>query len=308
MLRTLLLAGSQSAWLRNQATRRAFVRRAVSRFMPGETVEEALAAAAALGAQGLGTILTHLGENVTARAETDAVVAHYLDLLGRIRAAGLDAEVSVKLTQLGLDFDAPLASAHTARIAAQAAALGVRVWIDMESSPYVDRTLDAYRALRPAHPNLGIALQTYLRRTAADLETLMPLAPIVRLVKGAYREPAAIAFPDKRDVDATFETLAHRLLADEARRAGAWVTLGTHDLALTAHLAAYADSAGIARDAYEFAMLYGIQREEQLRLARAGYRSRVLISYGSHWFPWYMRRLAERPANLMFVLKNLGRR
>lgn len=304
-MRGLLLAGSQSEWLRRQAKRRAFVRKAVSRFMPGETLDEALEAAHGLSRDGLGVILTHLGENVTERAEADAVVRHYREMIGRLESAGLDAEVSIKLTQLGFDFGPTLALEHARTLADWASRLPGHFWIDMESSAYAQATLDAYRALRAERPRVGLALQAYLRRTAADVESLIEEGAAIRLVKGAYQEPASVAFSGKSEVDASFLALAQRLLSPEARKAGAWLTVATHDTRLIAAIEAHADRIECPRDGFEFAMLYGIGRPEQIRLAHAGRRIRVLISYGTHWFPWYMRRLAERPANVAFVLKNL---
>jgi len=307
-VRGLLLAGSQSDWLRRQATRRSFVRQAVSRFMPGETIDAALQAATALQAAGMGVILTHLGENVADRSEADAVAEHYLQLVERLRGTDLDAEVSVKVTQLGLDVSPDLATEHLFRIAERTRAHGSRLWIDMESTTYTDATLAAYRRVRAASYDVGIALQTYLTRTRADLESLIPLGPAVRLVKGAYDEPADRAFPRKQDVDQNFHDLAARLLSADARRAGAWLTAGTHDVSLIRRIESAAETAGCPRDGYEVAMLFGIGRAEQERLVREGRRLRVLVSYGAYWFPWYMRRLAERPSNLMFVLRNMVNR
>lgn len=306
-MRGLLLAGSQSEWLRRQAKRRAFVRKAVSRFMPGETLDEALEAAHGLSRDGLGVILTHLGENVTERAEADAVVRHYREMIGRLESAGLDAEVSIKLTQLGFDFSPELALDHARTLARWAAKLPGHFWIDMEGSAYTQATLDAYRTLRADEPRIGLALQAYLRRTAADVESLIPAGAAIRLVKGAYQEPASIAFPSKAEVDASFLSSAKRLLSPEARQSGAWLTVGTHDARMIAAIETHADQIGCPRDGFEFALLYGIGRPEQIRLAHAQRRIRVLISYGTHWFPWYMRRLAERPANVGFVLRNMLR-
>ncbi|MEO5619121.1 MAG: proline dehydrogenase family protein [Candidatus Eisenbacteria bacterium] len=304
VLRSMLLAGSENPWLRQQATRRRFVRRAVSRFMPGESFDEAVAAARTLAQQGIGTIVTNLGENVSNRDEATAEVEHYAEVLRRLEGSGLDAEISVKLTHLGLDLDPGLADDNLARLAALAAPSRTRLWIDMEGSAYTDRTLEAYRRVRRHHLNVGIALQAYLRRTAADLASLLPGGPIVRLVKGAYREPAEIAFARMSEVNENFFSLSVALLDEEARRAGAWVALGTHDTQLIDRVATHADRSSVPRDAYEYAMLYGIRRDEQARLRKQGHRVRVLISYGSQWFPWYMRRLAERPANLWFVAKS----
>ena len=304
-MRGLLLAGSQSAWLRRQATRRAFVKRAVSRFMPGETLDEALRAANALQTAGMGVILTHLGENVAQHSEAEAVVEGYIELLERLGATDLDAEVSIKLTQLGLDLDPELAYRHVLRISEHSRRHGSRLWIDMESSAYTEATLAIYRRVRAAGVEAGIALQSYLRRTAADLEALLPHGAAVRLVKGAYDEPVEVAFRHKHEVDRSFHDLAVRLLSPEARASGAWLTAGTHDPVLIRRIEATAQAAGCPKDGYEFALLYGIGRSEQERLTRQGQRVRVLISYGAYWFPWYMRRLAERPANVLFVLRNM---
>lgn len=305
VVRSALLVGSESAWLRRRATRSRLVRRAVSRFMPGETLDDALRAAGALGAQGMGAILTHLGENVADRAEAEAVTRHYLEMLERIPAAGLDAEVSVKLTQLGLDLNREAARENVERIARRAEQLGNRLSIDMESSAYTDRTLEIFRSLRRANIVAGVCLQAYLRRTAADLESLVPLGGGIRIVKGAYKEPRRLAYAAKRDVDESLFRLCARLLGADARRAGVRLTVGTHDTALIRRIQAHAAANGVPKDAFEFALLYGIQRMEQARLAHEGYRIRVLISYGSYWFPWYMRRLAERPANVLFALRGV---
>jgi len=307
LMRSVLLAGSESPWLRAQATRRAFVRRAVSRFMPGESLEEALGTAPDLARDRIGLVLTRLGESVTDAAEADEVAAHYLDALESIRAQRVNAEISVKPTQLGLDIDASRCLAHVRALAGRAAALGNFVWIDMEQSRYVDATLELARTVRAAHANVGVCVQAYLFRTAQDLERLLPIGAGVRLVKGAYKEPAEIAFPRKADVDANYLTLARRLLADDARKAGVRAVFGTHDTRLLGAIAESNAALGRpARDA-EFHLLYGIQRAEQQRLARAGHAVRVLVSYGSYWFPWYMRRLAERPANVWFVARSLFR-
>ncbi len=308
LMRSVLLAGSRSAWLRERAIRWQFVRRSTSRFMPGETVDEALAAARLLQEQRVGTILTRLGENVTAAVEAEAVTAHYLDLMDRLAAGDIDARVSVKPTQLGLDLDAALCRANLERLVARAEKLGNFVWIDMESSAYVDRTLDLFRRARERSPRVGVCLQAYLRRTAVDLESLLPLAPAIRLVKGAYREPPSRAFPSKKDVDENYFELASRLLDDDAQRAGALVAIGTHDTRLIERLRRRIAARAIPRSGYEFEMLYGIQPRLQARLLEQHEPLRVLISYGEFWFPWYMRRLAERPANVWFVARNMLRR
>ena len=302
--RDLLLAGSRSRWLQERATRYGFVRRAVSRFMPGEDVEDALAAGRALEAQGLHSMYTQLGENVTDTAAAEAVSRHYLHVLDRIAELGLNGEISVKPTQIGLDFGIKDCYANLQRIV-EHALKSTAVWIDMESSEYVDTTLELYRRARSAGANVGLCLQAYLYRTADDLETLLPPGGAIRLVKGAYREAPEIAFPKKNDVDENFFALAKRLLSSDARSAGVRVAIATHDRVMIRRIEEYAAANKIPRDAFEFAMLYGIQTAEQLRLARDGYRSIAHISYGPHWFPWYMRRLAERPANIWFVVRNL---
>jgi proline dehydrogenase len=305
VMRSALLAGSQSAWLRRQATRRGFVRRSVSRFMPGERVEDALAAAGRLREQGAAAILTRLGENIADASEAEEVADHYRRVLDAVSAAGLDAQISVKLTQLGLDFDRELCQRHLGALVEQAAAANNFVWIDMEGSDYVDATLDVYRRARAASPRVGVCLQAYLRRTPADLESLLPGGPSIRLVKGAYKEPSARAFPRKQDVDESFFTLATRMLGEEVLRAGALLGIATHDARLIDRLRAFIAARAVPAPAYEFEMLYGIQRPLQARLTSEQARLRVLISYGEYWFPWYMRRLAERPANVWFVARSL---
>jgi proline dehydrogenase len=306
LIRNVLLAMSTSPFLREQATKRAFVRRSVSAFMPGETVEDALRAAATLKPQGINTILTRLGEGVTKLDEAERVTQHYLDVLDKVKASGLDAQISVKPTQLGLDLDAAQCQRNLDQICEKGERLGnVPVWIDMENSPYVDPTLKLYRTSKARYKGVGLALQAYLYRTAKDVESLIPLGPAIRIVKGAYLEPPEVAYPKKGDVDENFYTLCVRLLQDDARKTGTLLHIATHDTVLIDRLLKYIDENKVPSTSYEFAMLYGIQRSQQLRLAQAGRRIRVLISYGDYWFPWYMRRLAERPANIAFVLKNL---
>jgi proline dehydrogenase len=305
LLRKALLAGSTNPWLRERATKTAFVRRSVSRFMPGEQIDDAIRAAQELKLQGITTILTRLGENLDTREEFEEVTQHYLAVLDRIDAAGLDAHISIKPTQLGLDLDPALCERNLARLIDRAGARQHFVWIDMEGSPYVDRTIALYRLMRARTSLVGIALQAYLYRTAADVESLVPLGAAIRIVKGAYLEPPEIAFPRKSDVDDNFFKLCTRLLAADARSPGALLHIATHDIPLADRLAAYIARHDVPSSAFEFAMLYGIQRGQQARFAAEGRRLRVLISYGEHWFPWYMRRLAERPANVWFVVRTM---
>lgn len=302
MLRHALLWASTNPFLAEKLPRYRFVQKATKRFMPGEEFEDALREIENLATQGVQGTTTLLGENLVDLGEADGVVDHYLSCLRTIGERGVDLEISVKPTQIGLDFGLDEARARLARLAASTESL---VWVDMEGSEYVDRTLDLFRQVKTEHANVGLCLQSYLRRTASDLESLLPLRPDIRLVKGAYNEPAEIAFPDKSDVDRSFVTLTQTMLRARLNDGFGRPVLGTHDPKMIGETNRIAYELGLAKDQYEFAMLFGIQREEQLRLARTGHRVRVLVSYGSAWFPWYMRRLAERPANLVFVAKQL---
>jgi len=305
LARNILLAASTNAWLRERATRAAFVRRSVSPFMPGEHLDAAMAAARRQQAQGIATIFTHLGENLTRVEEADQVTEHYLDVLDQVNAAELDAQISVKPTQLGLDLDQELCYRNLQRLVDRAAERSNFVWIDMESSPYVDPTLELFRRTRARSPLVGIALQAYLYRTARDVESLVPLGSAIRLVKGAYLESPEIAYPKKSDVNENYYKLACRLLHEDSQRMGTLLHMATHDPVLVDRLTKFVEDHRVPTSGYEYAMLYGIQRPLQQRLAKSGRRLRVLISYGEYWFPWYMRRLAERPANVWFVAKNL---
>src|SRR5215468_3629958 len=304
VMRSLLLAASQNRWLRGRASHYKFVRRSVSRFMPGEEVEDAIGAAKILESKKIAGVFTRLGENITDVREAEEVTQHYVDVLRKIREAGLHTEISVKLTQLGLDQSAELCVANVKRIV-EGENPDKTVWIDMEASNYVDATLDVYRKVLAQFPRTGICLQAYLFRTKQDLEKLLPLKPSVRLVKGAYKEPADIAFPVKRDVNENYFSLGQEML--RAQRDGRMfrVAFGTHDATLIQRLADFTAKEAMPKNALEIQMLYGIQRAEQERLATAGYRSGVLVAYGSFWYPWFVRRLAERPANLWFMVKNL---
>ena len=303
MLRQALLWASENAWLERQMRRRAFARRAVSRFMPGETANAALEAARGLGEHDISTVFTKLGEALDDRDEIEKVVHHYLRLLGSIAERELSSQISIKLTQLGQDLGQEVAQANLERLAAGAAEHGNVVWVDMEASPYLDETLDIFTATLARHPNLGLCVQAYLYRTAADVERLLALGARLRLVKGAYQEPADIAWPRKPDVDENFMVLTRMMLenADPAAPHG----LATHDTVVLGRILDEARAMGLPADAFEVQMLYGIRTREQLALRRRGIPVRVLISYGPHWYPWYMRRLAERPANLGFVVRSV---
>ncbi len=303
-MRRVFLWAARNPWLKDRLPRMRFMRRAVRRFMPGETLVDALNAARPLQAVGIGTLYTRLGENLENLAAADEVAAHYLDAIDKIVAAGITGEISVKPTQLGLDHDADVCLKHLEAIAARAAAAGSYLWIDMEGSAYVDATIDLYERLRATQPKTGICLQAYLRRTAADIERLRPLDPAIRLVKGAYDEKESIAYRSRRNVDANYLGLAVRFLLD-GRGRPIRLGLGTHDVTLIEQIAEQVGPAGIGRDGFEIEMLYGIREDQQFRLAKSGYRVQTLIAYGEHWYPWYMRRLAERPANVTFVMRQM---
>ena len=302
--RSVFLRAAQSRWLAEQFVRRAFARRAVARFMPGERLDDALGAARQLGAVGIGSLITRLGESLTGEGRPDEVCDHYLDAYDRIQREGLPTVVSVKPTQLGLDRSYEVCLGRLERLALKAVETGSQLWIDMEDSSYVDRTLALYRHLRCRHEPVGVAIQAYLRRTPRDIEELLPLNPMIRLVKGAYAEPPHVAHPAKQHVDAQYRAIGAGLL-EAARLRPVAPIFGTHDLSIVRHLVAQASALGLPRTAYEIHMLYGIRAADQRALAAQGHVVRCLISYGEQWFPWYMRRLAERPANVWFVLRSV---
>lgn len=305
MMRSALLAISENRWMREHGQRLWFVRRAVRRFMPGEEFADMLRAADELRPLGIDALFTRLGENVTDEAEALHVTRHYLDGLDAIQSAGICCEPSIKLTQLGLDLDKQQAYEHLRALAARAHATGNYLWIDMEQSSYVDVTLDLTARLRREFPRVGVCLQAYLHRAMDDLRAILDQGIGIRLVKGAYKEPATLAFPKKADVDENYFKLAAVMLDGLGRKNGSRPVFGTHDLNLIARIRAHAGRAGLAPRDVEIHMLYGIQRTEQLRLVRDGANLRVLLAYGSFWFPWYVRRLAERPANVWFVVRSM---
>jgi len=305
LMRKGLLWASTNAFLRERATKTKFVRRSVVKFMPGERVEDAIEAARKLKPQGLNTILTRLGENITRIEEAQEVFDHYMKVIDLVKAAGLDAHISIKPTQLGYDQKPDLCYDYCIRLLERCEATGTFFWLDMESSPYVDGTIALFKRLRAKSDKVGIAIQAYLHRTEKDIEELVALGSAIRLVKGAYLEPASVAFPDKKDVDAQYFKLASRLLQDDNTRPGTLVHIATHDLDIQARLQQVIAERKVPQSRYEIAMLFGIQTSRQQELGRAGIRTRCLISYGEYWFPWYMRRLGERPANVWFVVKNI---
>jgi proline dehydrogenase len=277
-------------------------RRFASRFVAGETVEAAVAALGELGAAGITASLDVLGESVRTAAEARAARDLYLETLACVSARGPDVNVSVKLTQMGIDIDEALCVENLRAIITRARSQGSFVRIDMEQSAYTERTLQLFK--RTFHPEfgdaVGVVLQSYLRRTEQDVEQMIALGARVRLCKGAYQEPDTVAFPDKRDVDANYVRLMERLLLR-----GRYPAIATHDVRILAHARAFARDKGIQPSRFEFQMLYGVRRDLQLRLRRDGYTMRVYVPFGTQWYPYLMRRLAERPANVAFLLGNL---
>jgi proline dehydrogenase len=301
-MRRLLLWCAQNKWLAEHVPRWGFARRAVRRFMPGEDFDSALRAAVEFKAMGIGAVFTLLGENVTDLDQARTEVEHYERVL--VEGADLHAEISVKPTHLGLDVDPEAAYANLLRLAKAAAKAKSFLWIDMEGSAYTERTIDLYNRVRANHPHTGICLQAYLHRTAADVASLLPHKPAIRLVKGAYSEPPEIAFRAKRDVDANYLALCAFALHAVKRR-DVRLVLGTHDVELIDRVWRFGAALGMDRSEIEVNMLYGIRTDEQLRLKREGFVVKGLIAYGDAWYAWYLRRLAERPANVLFAARQL---
>ena len=304
--RNILLWASTNKWASTHLSRYRFVRRAVKRFVPGETEEDALAEALRLEQDGFTTMLTFLGENVTETAEATAVTRRYLALLDLIHERGLDSQVSIKLTQLGLDIHRDDCRDNLMLLAERAADTGSMVWIDMESSTCTDITLDLFRVSLEAHGSTGLCLQSYLKRSADDLDSLLHLHPAIRLVKGAYQEPADIAFPSRSDVDTNFRDLALRIIEEGTGRG--LLALGTHDEELVDGIVDVVRNTGIEDSGLEIQMIHGIGRRAQRRWLSEGLHVRILLCYGDAWYAWFMRRLAERPANIWFVLRNIFHR
>ena len=306
-MRSTLLWMARNERLAQTIPNMRFAKRAVRRFMPGERVEDAFAAAERLRDERIGVLFTRLGENLISLDEAEEVAAHYGEIIARDAERGHvvgPVEISIKPTQLGLDQDPDACLAHCREIARRCAETGTWFWVDMEGSEYTDRTLDLAEALMAEHDNVGIAIQSCLKRSAADIGRLLPLRPAVRLVKGAYDEPASIAYRDAGEVDANFLGLA-LMLTEPAARGEARLALGTHDIELVDQIRTLAEAQGVAREVIEVHMLYGIREQELRRLRDAGHPVFSLVAYGSAWYRWYMRRLAERPANIVFALRQL---
>jgi len=285
-----------------------WAKRTARRFVAGETAEEALQVIRKLNDRGFLATLDHLGENVNSEVEARTAAEEYLKLLPKIAELGLQSHVSLKLTQMGLDIGMDLCRENVERIIAKAEELKNSVRIDIEGSEYTTRTFDLFAELRGKYKNVGAALQANLRRSEQDLKNLIELGANVRLTKGAYKEPPQIAYQKKREVDANYIKLMGMLLSPEARAKGAYAAIATHDERMIAQAKELAARNDISKEEFEFQMLLGIRGRLAERLANEGYRMRIYVSYGTEWYPYYMRRLAERPANLLFILKNILKR
>jgi proline dehydrogenase len=302
MLRALLLYLSEHKTPQRLLMSLPAARRLPRRFIAGETLEDALAAIRRLNAEGFEVTLDHLGESVAKPADAEAACGDYLQVMGRLRREGLCANVSIKLTALGLALDETLAGRHIAALVERACQLRAFVRIDMEGSAFTESTLRIFRRADAPHERLGIVIQSYLRRSEHDVDVLLESGARIRLVKGAYKEPPEIAFPAKADVDANFVKLMQKMLGSCVYHA-----IATHDSAIIAATLDFARGRNIGVDQFEFQMLYGVRRRLQRSLLQQGYRVRIYVPYGKQWYPYFMRRLAERPANVLFLLRSLVR-
>lgn len=302
--RNTLLWASRNKWLKQRVPKMKIVQKAVKRFMPGEAEHDAIGAARNLLKQNIATTFTYLGENISTLKEAEANTENYINLLEKINEERLDTEISLKLTQLGFDqsFDKTLSNIES--IIKKAIDLNNTVFIDIEDSSYVDKTIDLYKKIKEHYDNVGLCLQAYLYRTMDDIRNLIDINPWIRLVKGAYKEPESIAFKKIQDVNNNFILISNYLLKHAVAK-NIRTAFATHDLKIQEQIKTEAQKLSLKNDKVEFQMLYGIKTAEQHRLVLGGYSVRTLISYGEQWYPWYMRRLAERPANVGFVLKNI---
>ena len=308
MLRSLFLLLSESPQLKRWSSESRLAQIAARRFVAGDTIRDAIDAIAEANRQGMTATLDHLGENTESEAQALDATKEYILALEHIAQSGVDSSVSVKLTQLGLDLGTDFCRENVARVAAKAQQVGTYVRVDMEGSDHTDRTLEVLFSLRKDFNNVGVVIQAYLYRSEMDVERLIEAGVPVRLCKGAYKEPPSIAFPEKADVDNNMIDLMHTLLGEKARTNGAWLGMATHDKKMIAATKAYAAAHNIPKDAFEFQMLYGVRPGLQREIADAGYNMRIYIPYGTEWYPYYLRRLGERPANIWFILSNLLRR
>ncbi len=302
LTRSALIYLSRQEGLKDFAARFSLFRKLTTRFIAGESIDEAVAAIREVNAHGCSASFDHLNESVSSTAETEAEVREYLDVLRRIDETGINSNVSIKLTQFGLEIDPELAYRNARRVVEDAARRGNFVRIDMEGSNVTQATIDVFKRLRAEFGlnDVGIVLQSYLYRTMDDARVLLKIPARIRLCKGAYNEPPEVAYPNKKDVDGNYIRVMQLLLSS-----GIYHGIATHDPRMIDATLEFAKREGVPKDAFEFQMLYGIRRDLQEQLARDGYGMRVYVPYGKHWYPYFMRRLAERPANIWFVLKNL---
>jgi proline dehydrogenase len=304
LIRNFIFWLSTKRSVTNSIARRGMQYGFARRFVAGETLGDALAASQELCQQGRRVSLNHLGENVSSEAAAREVCASYIDMLEQMHAKNLAGNISIKLTQLGLDLSTGLCEALSRSIAKRAAELGLTIEMDMEGSGYTDRTLDIFESVQRESGNAGLAVQAYLHRTEKDLRRLAPLKPKIRLVKGAYREPKSIAFQGKPAVDASYKRLT-TLLLEGAAQGAFFPAIASHDPMMIAHAQAEAARLQVAKDKYEFQMIYGIRRDLQQEVHAAGNALQVYVPFGTDWCPYFMRRLSERPANCWFVLRSL---
>jgi len=300
--RTALLYLARQEKLKDVAARFSTFRKITARFIAGETIDEAVAAIKDLNARRCSASFDHLNESVSSVAETEGEVREYLNVLAKIDESGINSNVSIKLTQFGLDIDPELTYRNARKVVEDGARRGNFVRVDMEGSAVTQLTIDIFKRLRSEFGlnDVGIVVQSYLYRTEEDARELLKIPARIRLCKGAYDEPAAVAYPDKKDVDDNYVRVMKLLLAS-----GTYHGIATHDPKMIDATIDFAQKEGIGQKAFEFQMLYGIRRDLQEQLARDGYNMRVYVPYGKHWYPYFMRRLAERPANIWFVMKNL---
>ncbi len=319
MLRSFLIYLSKAKWAQRIVTSWGFAWRAASRFVAGSTIQDAIRAATELNAKGINVTMDHLGESTTTREDAVKAADNILELFDQIHASGVRANVSVKLTQIGLELDEGLCEQNLERILIQARRYQSFVRIDMEDTPYTDKTIRQYRMMRKkGYDNTGLVVQSYLYRTEKDTRELIAEGTRFRLVKGAYKEPKELAFPKKQDVDANYDLLT-QIMIDGALAAGSPTLsadghippvpgIGSHDEKRLAFAKTYAQKVGLPKQAIEFQMLYGLRRDLQNQYNQEGYPVRVYVPYGTQWYPYYMRRMAERPANVWFFVSNFFRK
>ena len=300
--RSALIYLSEREGLKEFATRFRPFKKLTTRFVAGQTIAETVEAIRQINADGATASFDHLNESVTKPEETTEEVREYQRILAAIDETGIRSNVSIKLTQFGLQIDPELAYTNARTVVADAAGRGNFVRIDMEGADVTQKTLDIFKRLRDEFDlnDVGIVLQSYLRRTYEDAVELLKIPARIRICKGAYKEPAEVAFPDKKDVDANYVRVMQLLLSS-----GIYHGIATHDPKMIEATTSFAAREGIGKESFEFQMLYGVRRDLQRQLARDGYNMRVYVPYGEHWYPYFMRRLAERPANIWFVLRNL---